>query len=85
MAQMVTVVVPLSEYACRVSVCVSWQENTDVCEEFAHPSLEKRNAVISVSDSSFLPNLPLFPFLSRCQFVCLFLSLCWKTVYDASG
>lgn len=68
-------------HSCSSTEWVCIQENTDVCEEFAHPSLEKRNAFISVSDPSFLPNIPLFPFLSRCQFVCLFLSLCWKTVW----
>lgn len=49
--------VPLSKCVCRVNICVSWEENTDVCKEFAHPSLERRNAVIFDS-----LNIPLFLF-----------------------
>lgn len=49
--------VPLSKCVCRVTICVSWEENTDVCKEFAHPSSERRNAVIFDS-----LNIPLFLF-----------------------
>lgn len=73
--------VSLSNRVCRVTICISWKENTDVCTELAHPSFKRRNAVISDS-----LNIPLFLFsLAVSLSVCPSVSLCWKTVYDASG